>query len=93
MQEIVHESGVYIPGYMTEFVRIACWRWVRWPDSEFTELSPPLKYIPMESYVYWIDEDMQAETNAARRSGKRFPEVQDVKQCYRTKTKEGRASE
>ena len=39
----------------------------------------------MESYVYWIDEEMEAETRAAMRSGKTFPEVQQVKQKYRTK--------
>ena len=89
MQQIIHDSGVYIPGYMTEFVRIATWRWVRWPDSEYTELAPPLHYIPMESYVYWIDEDMKAETMAARRSGKKFPEVQEIKQRYRTRTANG----
>lgn len=85
MQQIIHDSGAYIPGYMTEFARVACWRWVRWPDSEFTEFAPPMKYIPMESYVYWIDEEMQAETRAAMRSGKTFPEVQEIKQRYRTK--------
>ncbi|MFT4547555.1 MAG: microcin C transport system substrate-binding protein [Verrucomicrobiales bacterium] len=85
MQEIISREAVFIPGYMTDFLRIACWRWVRWPDSEFTELSPPMHYIPMESYAYWIDEEIQAETQAARRSGKTFPEIQEVKDRYRTK--------
>ncbi len=84
MQRIIHDSGVYIPGYMTEFARVATWRWVRWPDCEFTEFAPPMKYIPMESYVYWIDEDIKAETEAAMRAGETFPEVQAVKQRYRT---------
>ncbi len=85
MQQIIHDSGVYIPGYMTEFGRVGVWRWVRWPDSEFTEFAPPRKYIPMETYVYWIDEEMKKETLAAKRSGKTFPEVQEVKDRYRTK--------
>ena len=72
---------------MTEFVRIGCWRWVRWPDSKFTEFCPPREYVPYEGYVFWIDEDMQKETQAARRSGIKFPEVQAVKQRYRTKKK------
>jgi microcin C transport system substrate-binding protein len=83
MQQIIHDSGVYIPGYMTEFGRVGVWRWVRWPDSEFTEFSPPMKYIPMESYVYWIDEEMKAETLAAKRSGATFPEVDEIKDRYR----------
>ena len=85
MQRIIHDSGVYVPGYMTEFVRVGCWRWVRWPNSEFTEFCPPRTYVPFESYVYWIDEDIKSETKAAKRSGIRFPEVQAVKQRYRIK--------
>ena len=42
-----------------------------------------MKYVPMESYVYWVDEEMKRETLEARRSGKTFPEVQEVKQRYR----------
>jgi microcin C transport system substrate-binding protein len=83
MQQMIHDSGVYIPGFMTEFGRVGVWRWLRWPDSEFTEFSPPMKYIPMESYTYWIDEELKAETLAAKRSGKTFPEVQEIKDRYR----------
>ena len=86
MQEIIHDSGVYVPGYMTEFVRVGCWRWVRWPNSKFTEFCPPRTYVPFESYVYWIDEDIKRETQSAKRSGTKFPEVQAVKQRYRIKT-------
>ena len=83
MQQIIHDSGVYIPGYMTEFSRIGCWRWLRWPDCEFTEFSPPMRYVPMESYVYWVDDEIKSDTLEARRSGRTFPEVQEVKQRYR----------
>ena len=83
MQQIIHDSGVYVPGYMTEFARVGCWRWVRWPDCEFTEFCPPRTYVPFESYVYWIDGDLKKETEEARRSGGKFPEVQAVKQRYR----------
>ena len=94
MQQIIHDSGVYVPGYMTEFVRVGCWRWVRWPDSGFTEFCPPRTYVPFESYVYWIDEDVRKETEDARRSGKKFPEVQAVKQRYRiTSEPRGEAGE
>ena len=93
MQEIIHDSAVFIPGYMTEYLRVGVWRWLRWPDSEFTEFSPPKHYIPMESYVYWIDEEMKKETLAAKRSGNTFPEVQEVKQRYRTAPSDGSESD
>ena len=85
MQQIIHDSGVYVPGYMTEFSRVGCWRWLRWPNSEFTDFAPPLVYVPMESYVYWIDEGIKNETLEAKRAGKKFPEVQEVKDRYQTK--------
>ena len=59
---------------------------MRWPDSKFTEFCPPRTYVPFESYVYWIDEDIKSETQSAKRSGTKFPEVQAVKQRYRIKT-------
>ena len=56
---------------------------MRWPDCENTEFCPPEHYIPFESYVYWIDEEVKRETEAAKRSGKAFPEVEATKQRYR----------
>ena len=68
---------------MTEFARVGCWRWVRWPDSEFTGvLSTQNLRALRENCVYWIDGDLK-ETEEARRSGQKFPEVQAVKQRYR----------
>lgn len=84
MQQIIHDQAIYIPGFMTEFSRIGCWRWMRWPDSEFTEFSPPNVYVPVESYTWWIDDKIKKETQEARRSGKTFSEVQEVKDRYRT---------
>jgi len=83
MQQIIHDSGCYIPGYMTEFLRVGCWRWLRWPDSEFTEFCPPRHYVPFESYTYWVDEEMKAETLEAKRTGAKFPEVDEIKDRYR----------
>ncbi len=83
MQRIIHDEAIFIPGYMTEFLRVGTWRWIRWPDSEFTEFAPPITYAPFESYAFWIDEDIRAETLEAKRTGRTFPEVQEVKDRYR----------
>lgn len=85
MQQIIHDEAIFIPGYMTEFQRLGTWRWVRWPDSEFTEFSPPMKYSPFESYAFWIDAERKTETLEAKRSGRTFPEIQDIKDRYRTR--------
>lgn len=77
-QKIIHDEALFSSAWVSDFVRIATWRWVRWPDTEATPFNVPIIYEPLESYVLWIDEDIKKETEAAMRSGKTFPEVQKV---------------
>ena len=84
IQTIIADENLFIPGFTNEFARVANWRWVRWPDTPETRFSPPLAYIPLEGYCYWIDPEMKKETLAARKSGKEFPEVERVVEDYRT---------
>ncbi len=74
LQHIVHDEAIFAPAYSVDFVRVGSWRWVRWPDCETTRFCPPVVYDPHEVFVFWIDEEMQKETLAARRTGKTFPE-------------------
>jgi microcin C transport system substrate-binding protein len=83
LQHIVHDEALFAPGYSVDFVRVGSWRWVRWPDSENTRFCPPVVYNPHEVFVFWIDEDIRTETQAARRSGKTFPESTRVVDVYR----------
>lgn len=83
LQHIIHEEALFVPGYTVDFVRMGCWRWVRWPDSEETRFCPPVIYDPFETAVHWIDEDMEKETQAARREGKSFGEVNRIFDDYR----------
>lgn len=75
LQHIIHDEGIFTPSWSVDFMRVGSWRWVRWPDSEYTNFAPPLVYDPHESFVFWIDETIKEETLAARRAGKTFPEV------------------
>ncbi len=83
LQHIMHDEAIFAPAYHSAFFRIGSWRWVRWPDSEYTRFSPPLLFDPHESFVFWIDEDIKSETLAASRSGKSFPEVTRIVDVYR----------
>ncbi len=74
LQRIIHDEAFFVPSYSVDFMRIGTWRWVRWPDCETTRFSPPVVFDPHEVYVFWIDEKIRAETQAARRTGKAFPE-------------------
>lgn len=78
LQRLIHDEAIFLPGFKTEFQRVASWRWVRWSESEQTKYAPGLIYEPHEGYCYWVDEDIQKETLEARRTGKTFPEVNKV---------------
>ena len=83
LQHIMHDEAFFVPAYTTEFVRIASWRWVRWPDCPETRFSPPVVYEPLEAFVHWIDEEIKEETLEAKRSGKTFEEVNRIFDDYR----------
>ncbi|RYD36327.1 MAG: hypothetical protein EOP85_18360, partial [Verrucomicrobiaceae bacterium] len=84
LQHIMHDEAIFAPAFAVDYVRIGSWRWVRWPDCPETRFCPPVVYDPHEVFVFWIDEDIQEETQAARRSGQSFPESTRVVDTYRT---------
>ena len=83
LQRIIHDEGIFVPGYTVDFVRMGSWRWVRWPDSEETRFCPPIVYEPLEVHVLWIDEEMKKETLDAKRDGRTFEEVNKIVDDYR----------
>ena len=83
IQSIVHDEAFFVPGYSVDFAKVGSWRWVQWPDCETTHFSPPIVEDPVDAHVLWIDESIKAETQAARRSGKTFPEVTKLIENYR----------
>lgn len=82
VQQKCHDEVLFIPAY-TPPTRIGCWRWVRWPETEDIQFTPPLFDRPRESYCWWIDEEMQRETLEAKRNGTKFPEIQALHDRYR----------
>ena len=85
IQQQVYERCVFVPGWKRDFERVACWRWLRWPDTEEVEFCAPINYYPYEHYSFWIDTEIQEETLQAMRAGETFPEVQNIVERYRKK--------
>lgn len=83
LQHIVHDEAIFAPAYTVDFIRLASWRWVKWPDCEHTRFSAPVVLDPHEVHVLWIDEDTRRETLDAQRTGRRFPEVNRTADAYR----------
>jgi microcin C transport system substrate-binding protein len=73
--QIIHDEAAWIPAYEQNYYRVAYWRWVKWPEKTF---NVAVSELPMSNHVHWIDEDVKRETEAAMRSGKAFPEVDQV---------------
>lgn len=76
-QKRIHELGVWIPGWREPYTYIACWRWIRWPESP-TRFCSPRIYNPLESHLYWVDEKLKRKTQEARRRGMPFEERHTV---------------
>ncbi len=79
----MHDEALFVPSYMTDYIRIGTWRWVCWPDTDEVQIAPPGFYEPFESYCFWVDEEKRSETMDAIREGETFPEVQEVADKYR----------
>ncbi len=75
-QRLIAETYAWVPGWTTSYWRFAQWRWVRWPDTPECRFCPPRYYDPLDSHLYWIDEDVKKETERARAEGRSFPEVE-----------------
>jgi microcin C transport system substrate-binding protein len=73
--QIIHDEAPWIPGYDQNYWRVAYWRWVKWPEKTF---NVAVSELPMSNHLHWIDEDVKRETMEAIKSGKTFPETDQV---------------
>ena len=85
LQKIMHDEAIFVPGYSVDFIRVGSWRWVKWPNCANTHFSPPIVFDPHEVFVFWVDDQVKAETQATRRFGKSFPESTHTVEDYRVK--------
>lgn len=76
VQQLIADTAAWVPGWTTSFWRFAQWRWLRWPDTPECRFCPPRYYDPLDSHLYWIDENLKRETLEARAEGESFPESQ-----------------
>ena len=77
-QQLIANTLAWVPGWTISYWRFAQWRWVRWPDEPDCRFCPPRYYDPLDSHLYWIDEQLRAETLKKRADGKSYEEVERV---------------
>lgn len=78
IQQRIHDLAVWVPGWTTTYRRLACWRWVKWPDEPGNRFCPPRYFDPLDSHLYWIDEAERRRTLDARARGAAFPEKEYI---------------
>lgn len=78
VQQLIAQEACWVPGWTTSYCRFAQWRWLRWPDTPTCRFCPPRFFDPLDSHLYWIDEDERARTLKAKAAGKELPEQELV---------------
>jgi len=79
VERFVQDQGAVIPAWDAPFYRYLHWRWMCWPKDGNLKMSR----LPLEKFVYWIDEDKKSETRKAMSGGRSFGEVSRVYDQYR----------
>lgn len=76
VQELIAETCAWVPGWSAGFRRFAQWRWVRWPDTPECRFCPPGYYDPLDSHLYWIDNELYHQVQRFRKKDATYPEEQ-----------------
>lgn len=81
----IADLSVMIPATASSYFRIAYWRYWRLPTVPATNLSGTSfdLFDPQIGGLFWLDEAMKKETEAAMKSGKTFPAVTAINETYR----------
>ncbi|OYW77470.1 MAG: hypothetical protein B7Z37_04325 [Verrucomicrobia bacterium 12-59-8] len=78
LSQLIHERASVIPAWESTFYRYLSWRWIQWPKNGNARKSRE----PLDSHMFWIDEDIKRETKEAMREDKDFGEVTRVFDAY-----------
>ena len=79
MEEVLHEDGSFVPGFVIPFMRGAFWRWVKFPDDFNVKIARNLQ----EHFLFWVDDAVREETMASKRAGERLEVFDRVFDQYR----------
>jgi microcin C transport system substrate-binding protein len=69
IEQIIYDDASWVNGWKQPFERYAYWRWVKWPATPMPMQSPDYEQF----WTFWIDQDAEKDTLAAKEQGKTFP--------------------
>ncbi len=79
LAEMIEARACSIPAWEAPFYRYMHWRWMCFPQDGNVRASQD----PLQSHVFWIDEEKKNETQKAIRAGESFGEVLRIHDQYR----------
>ena len=82
IEQMLYDMAAFIPTWKVPYTREAYWRWVKLPEFHGTRTADAL-FEPVVSGLFWIDEDVKAETLTARSAGRGFEPVTIVDTTWR----------
>jgi microcin C transport system substrate-binding protein len=65
----VHEDAAFVPAWVQPYYRTAYWRWMCWPKGWNARISRDWE----DYHLFWIEEEIKADTLAAMKEGRTFP--------------------
>lgn len=85
IDEKISELAVFIPATKTPYFRVGYWRWWRQPKVPATKLSSSAfdVFSADRGGLFWLDEGLKKETEAAMKSGKPFEAVTIKDESFR----------
>jgi microcin C transport system substrate-binding protein len=79
IEEKVQDTACQIPTWEVPLYRYFHWRWMRWPKDGNLKITRE----GLDAHVFWIDEDIKAETRDAMKKGRSYGEVSRIFEQYR----------
>ncbi len=87
IQERIHASAAFIPGYLNPFFRSGYWGWWRFPAVPATKLSSSAfdLFSSSSGGLFWYDASLEKEIKSAMKSGKAREPHTEINETYRVK--------
>ncbi len=85
IQQKAHEAGVFVPTFMTPYVRLGYWRWWRLPEIPGTKKSEDI-FDPFSSLtggLFWFDKALYEETKKGMKRSASFEPVTIIDKRYK----------
>lgn len=84
LEAMIHTRAVFVPTFKIPYTREAFWRWIQLPEGYATRTSGEVvEPFGGSGGLFWIDEEIKAEVQAARPLNKPFERIEIVDERWR----------